>query len=57
MTYSLEFDARALKEWQKLGGYGPAATQEKARFGFAESESRGEPAAWLARLLQDQAAK
>lgn len=57
MTYSLEFDARALKEWQKLGGYGPAATQEKTCLGFAESEGRGEPTAWPAGLLQDQAAQ
>ena len=30
MTYSLEFDARALKEWQKLGGYRAPVTQAEA---------------------------
>ena len=57
MTYSLEFDARALKEWQMLGDTVRHQLKKKTCLGFAQSEGRGEPAAWLAGLLQDQAAQ
>jgi len=57
MIYSLEFDARALKEWQKLGGHCACPVQEVARRRFAGSPDRGQSACWSARLLQDQAAQ
>lgn len=57
MTYSLDFDARALKEWKKLGDTVRQQFKKKTGRGPAEPSNRGKPPSLAAGLLQDKASQ
>ena len=57
MTYSLEFDQRALKEWHKLGDTIRQQFKKKLAGNPGESTHRGQPLTRAARLLQGKAAQ